>query len=93
MSHISEFGREFWRRLNLADRLAFAAVLTYALLALFGPAQARIPGLGIFRLLIIIPASYLVIRGMLWTRAHWPPWQRLPFRPAMQTYPILRTTI
>ncbi len=70
-SHISEFGREFWRRLNLADRLALAAVLIYALLALFGPARARIPGLGIFLVLVIVPASYLVIRGMLWTRAHW----------------------
>ena len=71
LSHIGEFGREFWRRLNLADRLAFAAVLIYALLALFGPAQARIPGIAILRLVVIVAAGYLVIRGMLWTRAQW----------------------
>ena len=63
--------REFWRHLNLADRLAFAAVLTYALLALFGLAQDRILGRAIFPLVVIVSAGYLVIRGLLWTRTQW----------------------
>ncbi len=71
LSHVSEFGREFWRRLNLADRLAFAAVLIYALLALFGLAERRVPGIAILRLVVIFAAGYLVVRGLLWTRAQW----------------------
>jgi phosphoserine phosphatase RsbU/P len=63
--------RDSWRRLNLADRLALAAVLLYALLALAGPAQPRIPGLVVFRLAVLTSAIYLVIRGLLWTRIHW----------------------
>ena len=71
LSHISEFGREFWRRLNLADRLAFAAVLIYALLALFGLAERGVPGIVILRVVVIVAAGYLVVRGLVWTRAQW----------------------
>ncbi len=71
LSHVSEFGREFWRRLNLADRLAFAAVLIYAVLALFGLTEGRVPGIAILGLVVILAGGYLVVRGLLWTRAQW----------------------
>lgn len=71
ISHIRKFGSEFWRRLNLADWLASAAVLVYALLALFGLADRRVPGITVWRLVVIIAAGYLVIRGLLWTRSQW----------------------
>jgi phosphoserine phosphatase RsbU/P len=71
LSHVGELGRAFWRRLNLADRLALAAVLIYALLALFGLAERRVPGIAILRIVVIVAAGYLVVRGMLWTRAQW----------------------
>jgi len=71
LSQISKFGREFWRRLNLADRLAVAAVLLYVLLALFGLTERGVPGIAILRLVVIVAAGYLVIHGLLWTRAQW----------------------
>jgi len=69
-SNASELGREFWRRLNFADRLAFAAVLIYAVLALLGRAQGRVPG-GAMRVVVILAAGYLLVRGLLWTRRQW----------------------
>lgn len=70
-SHANKLAGDFWRRLNLVDRLASAIVLIYALLALWGLARGRVPGGAILRLVVIVAAGYLIIRGLLWTRRQW----------------------
>jgi sigma-B regulation protein RsbU (phosphoserine phosphatase) len=62
--------RDSWQRLNFADRAASVVVLLYVVLELFRPAEARIPGLLLFRLLAFLALVYLVIRGLLWARTH-----------------------
>jgi sigma-B regulation protein RsbU (phosphoserine phosphatase) len=62
--------RDSWKRLNFADLLAFAVVLAYLLLTLFGP-QLRVPTLWLSRVLAVVALAYLVIRGLLGARSHW----------------------
>ena len=61
--------RDSWRRLNLADGVACAVVLTYLLLTLFGP-QLRLPTLWLSRVLAAVALGYLAIR-LLGARAQW----------------------